>query len=221
MALAIGSSHLIKKLINMKQYPSIQRLLIDNIPNINFYLFSKIDGSNIRAEWNNKRGFYKFGTRHQLIDNNSKPFGASIELIKTKYEKDISDICKANKIENIVCFFEYYGPSSFAGNHNFDEQLDVILFDANPYKRGILPPSDFITLFGDLDIPTVVHQGKITPNVYSSIRESTLPGVTFEGVVGKGMDGKQLAMYKIKSQAWLDKLKIFCKDDESLFNKLV
>jgi Holliday junction resolvase RusA-like endonuclease len=27
-------------------------------------------------------------------------------------------------------------------------------------------------------------------------------------------------MFKIKSQAWLDKLKEYCKDDETLFNKL-
>jgi hypothetical protein len=47
--------------------------------------------------------------------------------------------------------------------------------------------------------------------------------MTFEGVVCKGANDKKTKMpimFKIKSQAWLDKLKEHCKEDEALFNKL-
>jgi hypothetical protein len=66
----------------MKQYPSIPKEIRHDLY---CYLFSKLDGSNIRAEWNSKKGFYKFGTKHQLIDEKSMPFGQAIPLLKDKY----------------------------------------------------------------------------------------------------------------------------------------
>lgn len=45
----------------MKQYPHIEyanKNLGDKI-----WAFNKYDGSNIRLEWSQKRGFYKFGTK--------------------------------------------------------------------------------------------------------------------------------------------------------------
>jgi len=44
----------------MKSYPSIPGKHTNGIP---LTVFDKLDGSNIRAEWSKKRGFYKFGTR--------------------------------------------------------------------------------------------------------------------------------------------------------------
>ena len=50
----------------MKSYRSIP--FANKIPeNETFYVFDKLDGSNIRAEWNPKKGFYKFGSRSQLL----------------------------------------------------------------------------------------------------------------------------------------------------------
>ena len=43
----------------MKQYPTIPK----TIQSIDIIAFDKLDGSNIRAEWNPKKGFYKFGSR--------------------------------------------------------------------------------------------------------------------------------------------------------------
>ena len=48
--------------------------------------------------------------------------------------------------------------------------------------------------------------------------------MTFEGVVAKGVNDKLTKMpimFKIKSKAWLDKLKEYCKDDERLFEKTI
>jgi len=52
----------------MKQYPKI--LYFDQAPlNEQCYAFNKIDGSNFRAEWSKKRGWYKFGTRNTMINS--------------------------------------------------------------------------------------------------------------------------------------------------------
>ncbi len=204
----------------MKSYPSISK---ETRQDLYVYAFDKLDGSNIRAEWNPKKGFYKFGTRTQLIDSNSQ-FGKAIPLIKEKYEPDLLNVFKDHKWESVVCFFEFFGPSSFAGSHKQDEQQTVILFDAAPYKHGLLEPQDFIKYFGHLDTAKLLYEGYVDTNLFDQVKQSTLQGMTFEGVVCKSVNDKKTKMpimFKIKSQAWLDKLKEYCKDDENLFHKLV
>lgn len=194
-----------------------------NIPNIYFYLFPKIDGSNIRAEWNSKRGFYKFGTRNQLTDEKTMPFGRSIPLLRDKYEQDLGKVFKEQGWKDAICFFEYWGPSSFAGNHNFEEKMDITLIDVNPYKQGILEPVPFIKTLGHLDIPKVCYEGYVSVELFDQVKQSTLPGMTFEGIVAKAANDKHTKtpiMFKIKSKAWLEKLSEYCKGDEKLFEKL-
>jgi hypothetical protein len=204
----------------MKSYPSITKEIRHDIY---IYAFDKLDGSNMRAEWNSKKGFYKFGTKNQMIDEKTMPFGRAIPLIKEKFEQDLAMVFEQQKWKDAICFFEYHGASSFAGNHNFEEPMTCTLIDVNPYKQGILPPTQFIRLFGHLDIPTVCYEGHITTDLFDKIKQSTLAGMTFEGVVCKGANDKATQMpimFKIKSKAWLDKLRIYCKDDEKLFEKL-
>jgi len=204
----------------MKSYPSITK---DVRQDIYIYAFDKLDGSNIRAEWNSKRGFYKFGTRTQLMDEKSMPFGRAIPLIKEKFEEDLTAVFKERDWRDALCFFEYHGPSSFAGYHNFEEDMTVTLIDVNPYKEGILPPTEFIKYFGHLDTAKVLYEGHVSTELFDKVKQSTLKGMTFEGVVCKGANDKKTKMpimFKIKSQAWLDKLKEYCKGDEALFNKL-
>jgi hypothetical protein len=207
----------------MKQYPSIPKLSNKTYPAMHNYVFDKLDGSLIRAEWNDKRGFYKFGTKHELIDTNSKPFGKAVKLVQDKYSEGIATICKDHKWKDIICFLEFHGTSSFAGQHNWNEEHDVTLFDVNPYKQGILPPAQFIEHFRSLGIPKVLWVGEYHPRLYDQVRDSTLQGMTHEGVVVKGVNNDSTPtpiMFKIKSQAWLDKLKEHCKGDEQLFERL-
>jgi len=204
----------------MKSYPSISKEIRHDIY---IYAFGKIDGSNIRAEWNSKRGFYKFGSKTQLIDEKTKPFGAAIPILKEKYEADLSKVFKEQGWKDAMCFFEYWGPSSFAGNHNFEEKMDITLIDVNPYKQGILFPADFIELFGHLDIPIVCYEGYGTTELFDQVKQSTLPGMPVEGLVCKGANDKLTKMpimFKVKSKAWLEKLKEYCKGDDKLFEKL-
>lgn len=204
----------------MKHYPSISKEVRQDIDII---AFNKIDGSNIRAEWNSKRGFYKFGTKNQLIDAKSEPFGAAIPILIDKYQENLSFIFNRNKWKDAICFFEFWGPSSFAGQHDFTEKLDVTLIDVNPYKQGILSPFQFVELFGHLDIAPVLYQGRVTTDLFDKIKQSTLPGMSLEGVVCKGNNdtrSKMPIMFKIKSKAWLEKLRVYCKGNEKLFAML-
>lgn len=201
----------------MKSYPSISKEVNTNTY---IYAFDKLDGSNIRAEWNLKQGFYKFGTRTQLIDETSQ-FGKAIALIKNKYEENLTSIFKQKSWKSVICFFEFYGPSSFAGQHKNDEDQTVTLIDCNPYKEGILPPEQFINLFKHLDIPKVLFEGYVDLNLINKVKSSLLEGMTFEGCVCKGGSKHELCMFKIKSQSWLNKLKDYCKDDEVLYNRLM
>lgn len=204
----------------MKSYPSITKEIRHDVY---IYAFDKLDGSNIQAEWNNKKGFYKFGTRTQLTDEKTMPFGRAIPLLRDKYEADLAMVFKEQGWRDALCFFEFWGPSSFAGNHNFEEKMDVTLIDVNPYKQGILEPVPFIRTFGHLDIPQICYEGHVTSDLFDQVKQSTLPGMTFEGVVCKAANDKQTRMpimFKIKSKAWLEKLRDYCKGDDQLFDKL-
>jgi len=187
----------------MKSYPIIF-YKIDS--NISIYAFDKIDGSCIRAEWMAKKGFWKFGTRRRLLDTNEF-LGKAIGLIREKYEKDLSKVFYDNKYGRVLCFFEFWGENSFAGQHEEDEDHTVTLIDVNPFKKGILPPKVFIDLFGHLDIPNVVYQGRVTSSFVEKVRAGTIEGMTYEGVVCKGMKKKLLIMFKLKSRKWIERVK--------------
>lgn len=204
----------------MKEYPSINK---DIRSDIMIYAFDKLDGSNIRAEWSKKRGFYKFGTKKCMLGEDHEVFGESIGLIRHKYEENLAKIFLQQKWDNVTCFFEFGGSNSFSGHHDLTEPHDVILFDVNVYKQGLLNPSDFIDLFQEFGIPKVLYYGKANSLFVEQVISSNLENMTFEGVVCKGKNDKKTKMpimFKIKSKAWLDKLKTFCKDDEKLFQQL-
>ena len=73
----------------MKTYPTI-RYFESNDLGKKIIAFNKLDGSNIRAEWNKKRGLYKFGSRTRLISE-SDSLGEAISLIK-KQEVELNEI---------------------------------------------------------------------------------------------------------------------------------
>lgn len=203
----------------MKTYPTIPK---DIRKDLSIYAFDKLDGSNIRAEFSKKKGFWKFGSRRVLIDESTERLGEAVNLIKENFEKDVSDIMKKNKLERGIFFFEFYGENSFAGNH-IDEDHRVTIIDVDIFKKGIMPPDVLIKHFGHLDSAQVLYHGKANSHLIDSVRQGTLEGMTFEGVICKAKNPKKTMrpiMFKIKNQAWLDKLKNFCGDDAELYRKL-
>jgi len=87
----------------MKSYTTISHQ-----PNreIDVYVFDKLDGSLIRAEWTRKKGFVKFGTKNCLIDESLEPWGHIPNLIRTKYVEDLSKVFKKERWEKVTVFFE-------------------------------------------------------------------------------------------------------------------
>src|SRR6478609_6622637 len=199
----------------VKSYPSLPYATECHLPII---AFDKLDGSNVRAEWAKKKGWHKFGTRHRLVD-------ATVPiLIESKYGDMLGKALRDAGYERAMCFFEFWGPSSFAGMHDATEWKDVTLFDVAPFTKGILEPELFLRQFGHLDVAKVLYRGELTPEFINSVRTSTLPGMTFEGVVCKAANDKKTKapiMFKQKSKAWLDKLGAYCGDNKDLFNALI
>ena len=204
----------------MKEYHSIGR----NIQyGITAYVFNKLDGSNIRAEWTKKNKFNKFGSRHRLLGTDQGVLNESVELIKNGFEKEMSDIFIKERIIEATCFFEFYGKNSFAGNH-IDEEHNVSLIDISVYKKGILLPKDFVKLFGNLNIAELLYHGNINQEIVEKVKNSQLEGMGEEGVVCKSLplkNGYPPNMFKIKTNYWLDKLKTYCNGNEELFQRLM
>jgi len=203
----------------MKRYPQISSQIRKDQ---RYYAFGKYDGSNIRAEWSKKRGFYKFGTRKRMLDETDPMFGESKLLILDKYTDDITRIMKALRYDRGIFFFEYWSENSFGGFHP-DEEHTVTLIDVNIHRKGILPPKEFIGCFGELDIASMLYHGNTNEAFLSSVRNGTLEGMPFEGVVCKAKSRKRTplpVMFKIKNQAWYKKLRELCGKDEKLYEEL-
>lgn len=200
----------------MREYPSV-------LKEIQYgeyiYAFDKLDGSQIRAEWDSKKGFHKFGSRKQLIDKTHLFLSESIDLINEKYD-EIRLSCKRMKTSSAICFFEFFGNNSFAGQH-VDEPHRVILFDiVIGNKSGFLEPREFIKYFSNVGIPKMLYHDICNFEFVDSVKNSTLDDMTFEGVMCKYTKKKSVAMFKIKSEAWLLKLHNYCGDNISLFKEL-
>jgi hypothetical protein len=176
----------------MESYPSIS-----SVPLIGVFVFAfdKLDGSQIRAEWSKKRGFYKLGSRKQLIaDNNFLVFA------KERWDRALA-------------FFELHGPNSFAGSHDPNDTLDLTLFDVAHPKKGLMPPKAFVKAMKDLDTPRVVDRGMVTDDFITDIRTGPLR----EGVVCKWAKG----MFKIKTDDWISRVKERYRKDPAKLRELL
>lgn len=202
----------------MQTYPSIGTI----VANQHIFAFDKLDGSNIRAEWTRKSGFSKFGTRTRLLDPNERPLGEAIELFQEKYSDVLSELFRKERFDKATAFFEFHGPSSFAGIHA-EEAHDVTLFDIHIYKRGLLPPREFLKLTKYVETAELLYEGKPTSEFIQKVRSGDLKRMAFEGVVCKGsLDNRgQVTAFKLKSEAWLTAVKAKYGHDKKLLEQLI
>lgn len=191
--------------------------------------FDKLDGSNLRAEWSRKRfkkgennGWYKFGTRRTMIDSNHEQFGNAVDIFLRKYGEDLPRIFTDNKeykkVQSFVVFFEYFGENSFAGQHiDSPEDMDVVLFDVNIYKKGIINPFDFKKYFGHLHIPEIHYEGNYNKQLVQDVKEGKYD--VDEGLIVKGITKKGVTwMCKLKTSAWVEKVKQKMSGELKLFS---
>lgn len=205
----------------MKQYPSIDH---NYTLGHKVYLFDKLDGSNLRAEWSLKhKKFTKFGSRTVLLDTSHEILGPGVELITQHFQELFNQVFIPLRTLKVIGFFEFFGPNSFAGRHSPEDIKQVKLIDLNLHPQGIIIPKKFLQLTPLMPTAQLLYQGPLTAEIVDQIKQGTLPGMTFEGVIGKMDSGTPglPKMFKIKNEAWINKLKIYCNGDLQLFQQLL
>lgn len=160
--------------------------------------YQKYDGSNIGFTWDKKKGWTKVQSRNQYIDR-SHDLGAAIDLFHDEYANQIP-----TSILNAIYFMEYFGPNSFAGSHQPNDNMEMRLFDV-ALNDVLVAPKMFDKHFGHLPF-IAEHLGQVilTPGYFKNIRNSVRLG---EGVVLKGKYERVLWRAKIKTYAYMDRLK--------------
>lgn len=207
----------------MKEYPSIDGPSSGR--HLPCYGFVKYDGSNMRFEWSKKRGWYKFGTRKEMIDINHPIFGEGIEVFLNKYGDELPKVFKNEKtfrgVRNFIVYGEYFGSESFAGSHKPNDPKDLVLFDVNPITKGFLGPKEFLDMFGHLPVAEVVFQGNFGPALQESVRKETIDleskyeikSIIPEGIICKGGRGHKLWRCKVKTERYKEALKVLYEAD--------
>ena len=193
----------------MKDYPSVPRSVGTAFRQIdNCYVFDKIDGSSMRAEWSKKRGWYKFGRRHGLCDSSNPHLEQVPEMFYSDLAEDLTRLATDNRWQHLVVFFEFWGEQSFAGQHFDDDPKHLTVFDVAADKKGILPPKEFLKRFaGYVSTPAFLGRVQWTRGYVEKVRRGEVEGITFEGVVGKSAISKhEIVRAKAKTQAWIDKV---------------
>jgi hypothetical protein len=185
--------------------------------------FEKYDGTNLHWLWLRELGWAAFGTRrdqfsldvcgiaefrvdHPEMEEAPDVFinGLAEPLAQVFQRNDRYDSAE------VKVFTEFLGPNSFAGKHRREDLKRLILFDAET-DRGFIEPDDFISDFSGLPIARVVYRGKLTGKFIHDLREGRF-GVN-EGVVCKGVESGKVWMAKVKTLAYMERLKQAFKDD--------
>lgn len=183
-----------------------------------FVAFEKLDGSNIRAEWDGKRGWHQFGSRKRLLEASQPVLGRAIQLVLDGYGDDLAQALARRGVKQATAYFEFFGPHSFAGIHaparlgvGHNDPLRVVLIDVNLHKRGLVSAEEFIAQFGHLGIPRVVHRGELRGEFIADVRAGKFG--EGEGVICKGGEGHGRWMAKVKTEAYLRRLMEFFGGD--------
>jgi hypothetical protein len=199
----------------MEKYPSIPREVRYGGP---YLIYDKLDGQNIRAEWDAKKGFWKYGSRKVLAELPQ----VCVDLVND-LEDVVAKVFKKLRIRRATLFFEFYGDRSFAGMHDPTDTMKIALLDVHlTDQKRWMDPRDVEKKFrGKVPMPTLLLRGNFNKEVEAAVNDGTLEGMTFEGVVCKAPPASKGAgsvnvMFKCKNRAWVDKVKDRYPDSEDL-----
>jgi hypothetical protein len=179
--------------------------------------FEKYDGTNLHWEWERELGWHSFGTRRDAFDLD-EPGGIAFAeahpqlhgapaLFLASLAAPLASVFAQPEYaaaHSISVFTEFLGPRSFAGLHREDDLKELRLFDVRLDGRFVAP-HEFVADFGHVSIARVVYQGQLTGEFAEGVRHGKY-GVA-EGVVCKGVHRGEVWMAKIKTSAYLAKLK--------------
>lgn len=188
--------------LQMEQYPTIEGSAKAPLgrPCIAFY---KYDGSNLRWEWNPKKGWHKYGTRTQLFDYSDPLYSQAIPIFMEKFADEIVRRVKKEYpgMQRITAFTEFFGDSSFAGKHELAEPKKLRLIDIYLFKKGMMPPKEFMNMFGHWEhTAQVIYTGNLNKEFIENVKNGLYP--VNEGVIAKGDNFR----VKIKTKAYFNKL---------------
>lgn len=186
--------------------------------------FEKLDGTNIHWVWKPNMGWLDYGTRRDRFPlNNSgvRQFEAAhpeLAGIDQLWDQDplnslefyLWNHPKYNTAQEVIVFTEYLGPNSFAGSHKLGDKMQLVIIDVMVDGKFI-SPEQMLEDFKKWNLAKVIYQGKFSGQLFIDVRKGKYD--VKEGVVVKGVVGDQVYMAKIKTQAYLDKLKEIFKDD--------
>jgi hypothetical protein len=184
------------------------------------FAFEKLDGTNLHWDWDRDFGWHAFGTRRDSFNLTADGIGTFVaahpELagapavfdatLAAGLEAVFRDHEAYQQFPAFQVFTEYLGPNSFAGKHRADDPKQTVLIDVRAEGYGFLGPEAFVRDFGHLPTPRVVYRGKPTGAFLEAVRSGRY-GVA-EGVVVKGgTGGADVWMAKVKTTAYLERLK--------------
>jgi hypothetical protein len=190
--------------------------------------FEKYDGTNLHWSWDKLLGFHSFGTRRDsftfdaqgIIDFNLAHPGLECASIyfQAVLENILVDVLKNSKIyTEAIIYTEFFGPNSFAGTHSIEDaktsKQKLIIIDVSLNKK-IISPQQLIYDFEEyayLEIAKTIYCGKYTGQFVEDVRKGKYP--VNEGVVVKGVVDGQVYMTKIKTDAYMKRLKTEFKDN--------
>lgn len=183
----------------------------------NCLAFEKYDGTNIHWVWDATLGWYAFGTRRDRFDLDEEgiaEFNAAhpgleecASVFLTSLANDLSTVLNELQYynsEQLTVFTEFLGDNSFAGKHVASDEKRLVIIDILT-SIGFLAPETFVSDLGKLPIARTVYRGKLTGKFAEEVREGR-HGVA-EGVVCKGVSDGKVWMVKIKTNAYMQRLK--------------
>ena len=202
----------------MIEYPSI--INSSRAPRKQMIAFEKLDGSNIRVKYTQKRGFDLFGSRTQLLDESHPILGGVVQIFNSTCKEPLEEYFKKYypKNKEIVVFGEYVGPNSFAGFHSDPvDQMKFVMFDIlfiEKHWTEFVLPQEFVKvanrLLGTVPTPRIIYEGNLTDDFIKRVRDNEFN--VNEGVICKGREKSgayrgKVWMCKIKTNEYLQKLK--------------
>lgn len=188
------------------------------------WVFEKLDGTNMHFDFRGSE-FISFGTRRDSFTWNEEGFAQfaaahpEIAQAPRKLDQDMEEFLFTwHSGMTGTLFTEYLGPKSFAGQHVPGDDMRHVVIDFMKGKK-FYTPEQFLDMFGAgnkhwppnrFEHAKLLYQGKYSGQLVEDIRNGKFP--VAEGAIIKGVYKKDFYMAKVKTNAYMERLKTEFKD---------